>query len=177
MIAGVARRVRRARDVCSCAAVTSALLLAATHPAGGQSAADTTRRLQGVVRLDATFARRNALHLAAGAGIAVGTYVRVSAEAGSGIVRRAGQTHPSARADLVARFLFDPLRQFQRGVYAGGGLSARVDRGDRWRPSLLLVAGVEGSPRARRWVPAIEAGFGGGVRVGVALRAVRSRGR
>lgn len=177
MRAGLAHCVSRAGNACHGVAFATALLFAATQRSGAQSAAETTQRLQGIVRLDATFAKGDALHLAAGTGVAVGTYVRISTEAGPGIVRRAGRTHPSARVDLVARFLFDPLGQFARGVYAGGGLSARFDRGERWRPSLLVIAGVEGSRRARGWVPAIEAGFGGGLRVGVAFRKARARGR
>lgn len=172
----LACRVSRAGTAYQCVAFT-ALLLLGSEGAGAQSAEDTPQRLQGVVRLDATLAKRNALHLAAGAGVALGTYVRMSAEAGPGIAWHGREMHPSARADLVARFLFDPLGQFPRGVYAGGGLSARFDRGERWRPSLLIVAGVEGLRRGRAWIPAIEAGFGGGVRVGVAFRKSRPRGR
>jgi hypothetical protein len=69
----------------------------------------------------------------------------------------------------------DPLREFRWAPYAAGGVSAVYDHTEKWRAVLVGVLGVEG-PALGSIVPAFEAGFGGGVRAGVALRrAMRGR--
>ena len=92
---------------------------------------------------------------------------------------------PSARADLMARFLLDPFREARWGPYAGAGLSVRAEEerhvgdGDvakervRSRGFLLLALGVEGPELGNGVMPALELGFGGGTRLGLVLRQAR----
>ena len=53
--------------------------------------------------------------------------------------------------------------------YAGGGIGARYDRGPDWHAVAIVVAGVN-APRWKHAVPFIEAGLGGGVRIGGGFR-------
>ncbi len=76
------------------------------------------------------------------------------------------------RLEGIARFHLDPYRQDRRGVYAGGGVGVRHVAGDALRPLLVALVGVELAPRGSV-VPAIEAGVGGGARLGVVLRSLR----
>jgi hypothetical protein len=70
----------------------------------------------------------------------------------------------SARADILARFAPLPADRNRWGAYAAGGVSALVERGARGRAVLALLVG------ARRRRGFVEAGLGGGLRVGVGLR-------
>jgi hypothetical protein len=126
--------------------------------------------LRPLARVDAIAARASAVQLGVGAGLPVGTYVRVEATVAGGVTRRDGATVGGARADLVGRFLVDPFAQTPRGPYAGGGVSVRRDGGDRARVYLLAVFGVEGA-RHHGAYPSLELGLGGGVRLGIVLRA------
>lgn len=128
---------------------------------------------QGEVRAE-WFATRAIL---GGAGIAVpvGTYARIGAVVAAGTFVDA--PHRTAlRADALLRFHLDPFRQFRRAPYGAAGITAQRGRTGTWRPYLLLRAGVEGSPHAG-WIPALEAGLGGGAHVSLALRRARHRGR
>jgi len=80
------------------------------------------------------------------------------------------------RAEAVARFHFDPLRQTRHGVYAGGGIGARHAPGGPLRALLVALLGVEGPPHGGI-ATAVEAGVGGGARVGVVLRRARTQRR
>ena len=167
----------------TCSPARGAILLAGLVALAGRVASAQQAPSPGVqpeLRLDALVARDPAVQLGAGVGIAAGSYVRLSAMAavGAARVRREGDAElvASTRAEVVARYLFDPFRQFGRGAYAGGGLGVRRDGGGDWDELLLLVAGVEGRPR-RGVAPAVEIGVGGGVRLGVVLRRARATGR
>ena len=71
------------------------------------------------------------------------------------------------RGELLGHFLFSPEERRKAGVYFAGGL-ALVD-GPVQRGYLVLTLGLEARPRARSgW--AVEAGVGGGVRLGVGYR-------
>jgi hypothetical protein len=78
----------------------------------------------------------------------------------------------SARADAIVHFLIDPTHVMRWSPYAGGGIGARYDRGPEWRAVAIVVAGVN-APKWKRAIPFIEAGFGGGVRIGAGLRRAR----
>jgi hypothetical protein len=121
------------------------------------------------LRLDGTSARIPRLELSAGAVVPVGIYVRLALSAGAGVIRESGAAHTAGRADAIARFELDPLKQHSRGGYVGGGLSLLGREGPHVRAYLALVAGLELKQRLG-WIPSIEAGLGGGARVSVGVR-------
>ena len=141
--------------------------LAALAPAAG--AQRDTPRVQLEARVDAIAASETALHLGLGGSVPMGTYVRTGAVIAAGYDIDDVYDGASYRVDAVTRFLLDPLLQFKRAPYAGGGVSLRHDPGSRNRAFLLLVVGYEGAPR-RGVLPSVELGLGGGARVGVVLR-------
>lgn len=116
-------------------------------------------------RLDGILADPAAIHAGAGLSVPVGTYVRL------GFVGAVGGSSGgiSGRSDLFARFHLDPFREHRWALYAGGGLTARYDDNRTTRYFLLLLAGVDGPVRGGI-APSIEAGFGGGGRIGVIIR-------
>ena len=143
--------------------------------AHGQQRGQQPQRFQPEARIDFLGARTSAAHIGVGVSIPANTYVRVSVVGAVGQAWRNGVSSGAGRIDGLVRFVVDPLREFRWAPYAAGGLSAVYDRADEWRAVLVGVLGVEG-PAGGGVVPAIEAGFGGGVRVGVALRrAMRNR--
>lgn len=112
-----------------------------------------------------------------GVGVTVpaGTNLRASLVGGVGGSTEHGRRGVSARIDGIARFLLDPTFATAWTPYAGGGMSLRYDRGPHWRGVLVLLLGIEGPPRGSV-VPFVEAGWGGGVRVGFGFRrALRGR--
>ena len=119
--------------------------------------------------MDAIVAETAVVHAGLGVTRALGNYVRLGAVVAAGVALENDARAPSARADIIGRFLFDPLLQHRWGGYAGGGASLRYERGDQMRPRLLLLLGVEGQP-VRGLMPALEVGLGGGVRLGIVLR-------
>lgn len=87
----------------------------------------------------------------------------------------AGADGLEARTDLISRFSLDPFRQSRWAPYGAAGLSGRFRpaKAGGSRGYLLLVLGVEGPLAAGKrtgWVPAIEAGLGGGARIAFVLR-------
>jgi len=104
-----------------------------------------------------------------------GTYVRLGIVGGAGQAWSDGESMMAGRVDGLVRFVVDPLREFRWAPYAAGGIGAIYDEAQKWRGVLVGVVGVEG-PALGHVVPAIEAGFGGGGRIGLALRrAMRGR--
>jgi len=95
----------------------------------------------------------------------MGTYVRSGLDAAIGT----SEHGISGRIDLVNRFHLDPFRQHKWAAYAGGGLTARFDDNRSNRLYLLFFAGIDG-PASRGFGTSIEAGLGGGARLGVILR-------
>lgn len=100
-----------------------------------------------------------------------GLYARFGLAAAAGATAAHGGRAVGEVA-ATGRFLLDPLRQAARGLYATGGLALRLEPGERPRPLVLAGLGLEGRPIGRV-VPAVEAGLGGGARLGVVLRPVR----
>ena len=121
------------------------------------------------LRFDATSSHVPRLELSGGAVIPVGIYVRLALTVGAGVAKQHDTYEKVARADAIARFELDPLKQHSHGAYVGGGLSLLGREGPHVRAYLALVGGFELKQRAG-WVPTIEAGLGGGARVGVSLR-------
>jgi hypothetical protein len=139
--------------------------------AGAQPPTAGGQRVKGVARVDALVGRRSAVQLGAGVTAALGTYVRVDAVAAAGPAFYDGGARLSSRVDATARFVLDPFRQLRRGLYAGGGLSARRVAGKTTGQVVALV-GVEGALH-RAYTPAVEVGLGGGLRLGVVIRQGR----
>lgn len=160
------RTARRARPLL--------VLLALAIPAvlGAQ---DAPSPWQGEGRVEAIVARATAVHVGVGLSARISGYVRAGVVAGAGVAPAGDGRAFDARVDAVGRFLFDPYRQHRRAPYAVGGASGRWSR-ERWRGYLVVGVGMEG-PVVRGMLPALEIGLGGGVRVGVVLRAAPSEGR
>ncbi len=122
-------------------------------------------------RVDGIFARTSGVEGGLGISIPSGIYARTGVVGGFGIGRHGAE----GRTDLISRFSLDPFRQSRWALYGGGGISGRYRTGEDGgsHAYLLLVLGLEGPlPFGRRagWMPAFEAGLGGGARVGIILR-------
>ena len=149
------------------AVLAGAALLATLAPRGARAQQRPVTVPE--LRLDATSAHVPRLELSGGAVIPVGIYVRLALIGGAGMAKEQGTYHTVARGDAIVRFELDPLKQHSHGAYVGGGLSVLGRSGPHVRAYLALVGGLELRQRAG-WVPSIEAGLGGGARVGVSLR-------
>jgi hypothetical protein len=132
---------------------------------GGIAGAQT-----GEARIDGYVAGPAAIHAGAGFTVPMGTYVR------SGIDGAIGSSKDgiSGRMDAFARFHLDPFRQHRWAPYGGGGLTARFDDNRSTRYYLLVFLGVDG-PAVNRISTSIEAGLGGGGRIGVIVRRAGER--
>jgi hypothetical protein len=126
-------------------------------------------RIQPEARVDFIDARAAAAHVGVGVSIPASTYVRLGIVAAAGQAWRHGEASAAGRVDGLVRFVVDPLREFRWAPYAAGGIGGIYDGEEEWRAVLVGVLGIEG-PGVGSVVPAFEIGFGGGVRVGVALR-------
>ncbi len=116
-------------------------------------------------RIDAIASDPAAIHAGFGVTTKAGTYLRTGVVAGLG----ASENGISGRIDFVNRFHLDPFRESRWAPYAGGGLSARFDDGARSRLYALIILGVDG-PVARGLTTSVEAGLGGGARLGIVIR-------
>ena len=158
----------------------AAATVLAAHHAGAQgypfpgaasagAAAGSGAALRPSVGATAVFATHTLGLVSAGLEGDAGLYARL------GLAASAGASTDGRAVGEVAgtgRFLLDPLRQSSRGLYATGGLALRVEHAVRPRLFVLAGLGLEGRP-VGRVVPAVEAGVGGGARLGVVLRPVR----
>ncbi len=149
-----------------------ALLLALGSRAEAQEVDPRSPRRRLVARIDAFVARVDALHAGLGATTDLGSYVRLDAVVAGGAARLADETVASGRAEVVGRFLLDPFRQTRWGVYGGAGLLVRHDDGPGTNGYVTLLFGAE-LPGARRMVPALEVGIGGGTRMALVVRRGR----
>lgn len=142
--------------------------LAAQSPAGERRPSPIAVE----VRVDAIFARVDAVHAGVGATVPLGNYVR------AGVITAAGFSSAgrSARIDVVARFHLDPFRESRWAPYGGGGVTTRYDQGQNAHTYLMLLAGVDG-PAAPGLGISVEAALGGGGRLGIILRRTRSERR
>lgn len=146
------------------------LVVALTGPWRALAAQTPAPPMQSEARLDAFTGDAWAIHAGLGVSAPLGTYVRFGLVGGIG----PGADGLTGRTDLIVRFTLDPFRDKRWAPYGVGGVSARY--GGRSQTSLVLMAGVEGPPIGRV-APAIEAGFGGSFRVGLALRQAFARRR
>ena len=125
-----------------------------------------------LARADVIVAAKPAAHLGAGVAWRTGTYLRSGLEGGIG----ASEDGISGRLDIVNRFHLDPFRESRWAPYAGGGLSTRFDDNAETRVYLLVLFGVDG-PAKRGLSTSLEAGFGGGGRIGVVIRRASAERR
>jgi hypothetical protein len=125
-----------------------------------------------LARLDVIVGGSSAAHVGAGVAFITGTYLRSGIEAAVG----ASRDGVSGRVDLVNRFHLDPFRESTWAPYAGGGLTGRFDDGSKSRAYLLVLFGIDG-PAKRGLTTSFEAGFGGGVRIGVMIRRASAERR
>lgn len=153
------------------AGLGSLIALPAARLAGQQSPASYPE-----LRADGVFGAGSAVQAGAGLVVPAGVYVRVAADGLVGETWRSGASATAGRAEVVARFLLDPLREAGVGLSVGGGLSMPVGQGRARAPYLTVVVDVEGRRHAG-FSPALQIGLGGGARVGVALRRSPPRWR
>ena len=154
------------------------LSLLVAHPVRAQLAVAPPPEPE--VRADVIFGHQPAVQVGGGVQLPFGYYVRLGLDAAVGLriddaTRLSATPRVDGRADVLVRFLLDPFRQTAYGLSLGGGMSVRAEPGDRLRPLLLAVVELEGRRRANGWVPAVQVGLGGGVRLGLILRRA-SRG-
>jgi hypothetical protein len=123
-------------------------------------------------RIDGIASNPAAIHAGAGLTIAMGTYVRSGIDAAIG----SSDDGISGRVDFVNRFHLDPFRQHGWAPYGGGGLTARFDDNRANRYYLLVFLGLD-SPAKKGIATSIEAGLGGGARLGIILRKARAERR
>ena len=148
-----------------CAIAVAALLVGVAAVAHAQAP-----RVQPEARIDGFIARRGALQGALGADITISSEMHLELAAGIGPSFSSGvSSSVSARGDAIVHFLVDPSHVMRWSPYAGGGIGARYDRGPEWRGVAIVVVGVN-APRWKHAIPFLEAGFGGGVRIGAGLR-------
>ena len=85
---------------------------------------------------------------------------------GGGMTRRDAhdETRASARADILARFAPPPTSRDAWSAYAAGGVGGLFERGLTGRGVIILLVGARG----RRTF--VEAGLGGGLRIGGGFR-------
>jgi hypothetical protein len=123
-------------------------------------------------RADAVLSNPAAIHAGAGFTIPLGTYVRSGIDGAIG----ASEHGISGRVDLVNRFHLDPFRQHKWAPYAGGGLAARFDDNRSNRVYLLVFVGIDG-PATHGLGTSVEAGLGGGGRIGIIIRPTKAERR
>jgi hypothetical protein len=159
------------------------LVLAAAVPQRVGAQLPVTPSISPEVRADVILGHQPAVQLGGGVQIPIGYYARLGIDGavgvGTGHVTSLSASGPDldGRLDLLVRFLLDPFRQTPYGLSLGGGMSLRAEPRDRMRPVLLVAVDVEGRRSTNGWVPALQVGLGGGVRLGVVLRRGAAGGR
>lgn len=137
---------------------------------GGQASTPSRSRWEG--RLDAFTGSADAIHAGLGVATELGTYFRLAGIVGAGAADVGDETAVSGRAEIVGRFVLDPLRQAKWGLYGATGVLVRHDDGPGTHGFVTLLVGLE-LPSGGRTVPAVEVGMGGGVRLAFVLRRGR----
>jgi hypothetical protein len=168
-VIGLAAIRRGSRTLAFGLVAMGAAAMSATDAAAQANRRSAPPRVQPEARADYIDGRVSAAHLGIGFSVPAGTYVRLGGIAAAGQAWSDGDTGVAGRVDALARFVVDPLRESRWAPYASGGIGALFDERDRWRAVLVGALGIEGPP-AGAVVPAVEVGFGGGVRVGIAFR-------
>ena len=142
------------------AAVVALALLARVGAAQAPARAPAVElRVDGILASDAT-----ATHVGLGLARRASRNFEVQIVVAGGVTMRDAydDTRASGRGDLLARFA--PASGDGWSAYASGGVGGLFERGTTGRAVLVLLIGARG----RRTF--VEAGLGGGVRVGAGLR-------
>jgi hypothetical protein len=130
----------------------------------------STSYVQPEVRTDVIVAHTATIELAGGAVFPVGEFLRLGGDLGGGVGGGPDNSVvATGRADFYGRFHLDPFAQSPWALYLVGGGSYKIAARSRGQVYILAAIGLEGPP-AGGVVPAFEAGFAGGFRVGFALR-------
>ena len=156
-------------------ALATLAALAAMLAVGSTTALARAQAIEPEARVDAIVAHRSAIQGALGADIRVSPELHLELAAGAGpSFGGGGGTSFGARGDAIFRFLVDPRHAMRWSPYGGGGIGARYDgsRSPEWRAVAIVVIGANG-PRWKHMIPFVEAGFGGGVRLGLGVRRDR----
>jgi len=156
-------------------ALTLAAARAAAQPiVPGRASPSAGSHGRAELRLDGFVGAASGAQVGVGVSLDAGTYVRLAIVGGAGAERRpGGAVEGSQRVEGVVRFHVDPFRQARRGWYVAGGVSAQHVAGEPVRPLLVALVGVEGAAH-HGVASALEAGVGGGARVGLVLRRSRA---
>lgn len=109
----------------------------------------------------------------AGATIPAGVYTRLGLNGAVGIARTESASRTAARIDGTVRFLLDPFRQSDFGLYGLAGVSGMYREADGWTPRVLLGLGIEGKVRGGV-ASSLEVALGGGARVALVMRRART---
>jgi hypothetical protein len=129
------------------------------------------------LRADAIIGRWTSAQAGAGLVLPLDVYTRLGIDGAVGTTWHNGIPLGIGRVDAIARFLLDPFREAPLGLSLGGGVSLPYMAGQQHlRPYLTAVIDVEGRMRGGI-TPAIQAGLGGGARIGLVLRTSAPRWR
>lgn len=145
-------------------------------------------RLMNEGRVDARWSRGNSVELGWSLIVPTGVYVRSALTAAGGYVWRDQRWMRESRYEATARFLLDPFRQARYGLSIGGGVGMTNsdglfsepnvigERKQRWRPFLAAFVDLE-LRKTAGLTPAVQVGFGSGVRAGLVVRSATNRWR
>lgn len=146
------------------------LAIAALVVSGVAASAACAQKVEPETRIDAIIAHRSAVQAALGADIPFSPDLHLELAVGGGpALGGGGRAKFGGRVDAVVHFLLDPAHAMRWSTYAGGGVGGRYDTSARWRAVTIVVVGVN-APRRKHMIPFLEAGFGGGVRIGAGVR-------
>lgn len=165
-------RRARSRPLLACALLAAL----ATSAAPARAQLHEPGRVQPAGRVDVLASHVTAVQAGTELSVPAGRALRLAFIGGAGGSWADGESGLSARAELVGRFLLDPDFSARWAPYVGGGGGTRYDHITGWRAVLVVFVGMEG-PNWNGVVPFVEAGYGGGGRIGLGLRKTRGRGR
>lgn len=145
-----------------------AVLLATAPVAAG--AQERPRAPEVELRADALVGDRTAWHGGAGVTWPLGRYARAGVVGAAGVTDVGGDDRrTSGRAELVVRYVVDPSGGTGARWYGGAGAGVLLVRGATGVARAHVVVGAD-RPLAGRLRLGLEAGVGGGTRIGVVLR-------
>lgn len=166
-----ARGAARARELIG--GVAFALVLVPAEPLHAQAPV-IAPSVQAEVVASAHAGDHPSLLAGVGANVPAGWYARVAARAAAG--RTLADGGAVGRLELVGRFLLDPFAEMRAAPYLTGGIATSWRERNRVETSLLVGVGVD-FVRRGGWTPAVEVVAARGMRVTVAVRRARTRGR
>lgn len=135
-------------------------------------------------RIDGRISSHSAAEIGVSVIVPAGIYMRTAFTAAIGLSDADSAAGSVGRLEIIPRFLLDPFRESRYGLSIGGGIGITNSEGlltvprnpsieepkVRWRPYLAVVLDLE-TKKTAGWTPAVQIGLGGGIRLGVAIRA------